>query len=138
MHASAARARHGGSVFEAVRNLCQMWFRKFSEFVVGGAICLGWTLGVHWVCGEPPGGNDFLVWLDSVVGLALAGTFEALTLLSVTAGLAGWACWAVFVGRDFSLKIDNAGAFFLTFIGLPALGVLLGLIFRKRRARALR
>lgn len=109
------------------------------EFVAGCAICLGWVLGVHWVCGEPPGGNGgFLVWLDSVVGLALAGIFEGLTLLSVPAGLACWACWAVFVGRDFSPKIDNAGAFFLTFIGLPALGVLLGLIFGKRRARALR
>jgi len=107
------------------------------EFVAGCAICLGWVLGVHWVCGEPPNGNGgFLVWLDSVAGLGLAATFEALTLLSVTAGFAGWACWAVFVGSDFSPKIDNAGGFFLTFIGLPALGVLLGLIFRKRRARA--
>jgi hypothetical protein len=108
---------------------------KTGELVAGWAICLGWVVAVHWVCGGDPGG--YLAWFDSVAGLALAGVFEAVTLESVFAAIVLWVCWAVFVVSNFSPLTDNAGAFFLV-IGLPALGVVFGLIFRKRPARALR
>jgi hypothetical protein len=108
--------------------------KSFGEFVAGCAICLGWILGVDWICGDPSVDN-FTVWLAAVAGLAIVAIFEGITLRSLVAGLWAWGGWVI--GAGILIDRDNPMGWFLVAAGLPAVGVVIGLLYRKRPARAL-
>jgi hypothetical protein len=112
--------------------------KQFGELIAGLAICLGWILGVGWLCDDPGPGwyATGTVWLAQVCGLAIAGIFEWISLRSVIAALWVWGIW--FIAAVAFIDHENLIAWLLVAVALPAAGVGLGLIFGKRRARALR